>query len=90
MRTSTGLTLIAVGCVLMLAVSVPVPFLSFRVAGFVILATGLAGLRVPQLTYRWLRRNKEAIREVIEQIPEPADHNRVPLDTLLRTQRPGG
>jgi ABC-type transport system involved in cytochrome bd biosynthesis fused ATPase/permease subunit len=86
MRTSTGLTLIAVGCVLILAVNIPTPFLSLRVAGFVILATGVAGLRVPQLTYRWLRQNKEAIRQVLEQLPEPADRNRVPLDALLGTQ----
>jgi fucose permease len=89
MRPPTGLTLIAVGCVLMFAVSIPVPFVSFRVAGFVLAVTGLTGLRVPQATYRWLRRNSESIRETLEQIPEPGDRNRVPLDALLGSQRRG-
>jgi uncharacterized protein YjeT (DUF2065 family) len=89
MRTSTGLTLMAIGCVLMFAVNISLPFLSLRVAGFVLVVTGLAGLRVPQQTYRWLSRNKEVIREILEQVPDPGEHDRVPLDTLLRAHPRG-
>lgn len=47
MRTSTGLAVTAFGAILLLAVDIPLPWLSLKIAGLVIMCAGLAGLRVP-------------------------------------------
>jgi hypothetical protein len=44
MKTSTSLTLLAVGGILTLAVNVHPSFLNLRVTGFILIVTGLAGL----------------------------------------------
>jgi hypothetical protein len=56
MRTATGLTLVAIGAILAFAVKAHPSFLDLQVAGWVIIAVGLAGLLVPQRGYGWLRR----------------------------------
>ncbi|HEY7431579.1 MAG TPA: hypothetical protein VH641_12730 [Streptosporangiaceae bacterium] len=56
MRTATGLTLVAIGAILAIAVTAQPSFINLHVAGFVIALTGVAGLLVPRRTYGWLRR----------------------------------
>jgi hypothetical protein len=56
MKTATGLTLVAIGAILAFAVKAHPHFLNLQVAGWVIIAVGLAGLFVPQRGYGWLRR----------------------------------
>jgi hypothetical protein len=47
MKTSTSLTLLAVGGILALALRVHSGFLDVQAAGFILMATGVAGLLVP-------------------------------------------
>ena len=56
MRTATGLTLVAVGAILAIAITAQPSFINLHVAGFVIALTGVAGLLVPRRGYGWLRR----------------------------------
>jgi hypothetical protein len=92
MRTSTGVVLTVVGAILLLAVHIPLPWLSLKVAGLVIMCTGLVGLRVPQRAGGWLRHNQDRLMETIDPPNGLAgdDAPRVPLDTLLDPGRPPG
>ena len=83
MRTSTGLTVTAVGAILLLAVHIPVPWLSLKIAGLIIMATGLAGLRIPQQVGGWLRHNQDRVLETFDPVSHADDTPRVPLDSLL-------
>ena len=83
MRTSTGLAVTAVGAVLLLAVNIPLPWLSLRIAGLVIMCTGLAGLRIPQRLGGWLRHNQDRLMETIDPVSGAEETPRVPLDALL-------
>jgi hypothetical protein len=83
MRTSTGLTVTAVGAILLLAVHIPVPWLSLKIAGLIIMATGLAGLRIPQEVGGWLRHNQDRVMETFDPVSDADDTPRVPLDSLL-------
>jgi hypothetical protein len=83
MRTFTGVVVTAVGVMLLLAVHIPLPWLSLKIAGVVIMCTGLAGLRVPQLAGGWLRRNQDRLMETIDPVADAEDAPRVPLDALL-------
>jgi hypothetical protein len=83
MRTSTGLTVTAVGAILLLAVRIPVPWLSLKIAGLIIMATGLAGLGIPQQVGGWLRHNQDRVMETFDPVPDADDAPRVPLDSLL-------
>ena len=84
MRTSTGLAATAVGAILLLAVRIPLPWLSLKIAGLVIMCAGLAGLRIPQRAGRWLRHNQDRLMETIDPVSGPGeDAPRVPLDALL-------
>ena len=83
MRTSTGLAVTAVGAVLLLAVNIRLPWLSLKVAGLVIMCTGLAGLRIPQRVGGWVRHNQDRLMETIDPVSDAEDAPRVPLDTLL-------
>jgi hypothetical protein len=56
MKTSTGLTLAAVGAILAFAVHGRLSFVNFNAAGWVIMLVGLAGLFAPPGTQHWLRR----------------------------------
>jgi hypothetical protein len=83
MRTTTGLVVSAVGAVLLFAVNIPLPWLSLKIVGLVILCTGLVGLRIPQRAGGWLRRNQDLVMETIDPVAGTEDAPRVPLDTLL-------
>ena len=83
MRTSRGLAVTAVGAILLLAVNIPLPWLSLRIAGLVIMCAGLAGLRIPQRVGGWLRQNQDRLMETIDPDSGAEDAPRVPLDTLL-------
>lgn len=56
MKTATALTVAAVGAVLAFAVSAEPPGFSFRIAGWVLIATGVIGVLLPRRGYSWLRR----------------------------------
>jgi hypothetical protein len=83
MRTSTGVVLTAVGGILLLAVHIPLPWLSLKIAGLVIMCTGLVGLRIPQRAGGWLRHNQDRLMETIDPVAGAEDAPRVPLDALL-------
>jgi len=84
MRKSTGLALIAIGAVLVLAVNAQPSFLNLKLTGLVLVLTGLAGLGAPQRACTWLRTHRAQIRQALAWFDEPPDAPRVPLDTLLR------
>jgi hypothetical protein len=83
MRTFNGLVVTAVGAILLLAVHIPLPWLSLKIAGLVIMCAGLAGLRIPQRVAGWLRQNQDRLMETIDPVPGAEDARRVPLDALL-------
>jgi hypothetical protein len=56
MKTVPALTLIAVGAILAFAVQAHPRFISFQIAGWVIMLTGIAGLVIPRRSYSWVRR----------------------------------
>lgn len=91
MRRSTGLALVAIGAILLLAVNVPLTFVSLRLTGLVLLITGLAGLRVPQWAYHWLRGHQDELKDALDRLTEPPsegspDSPRVSLGDLLRPE----
>jgi hypothetical protein len=102
MRTSTGLALVALGAILLLAVHVPLSFISMRLTGLILMITGLAGLRVPQHGYRWLRGRQDRLSEITGRLAGVLDlaqaglrrflegplppGRRVPLEDLLRAE----
>jgi len=95
MRRSTGLALVAIGAILLLAVHMPLGFMSLRLTGLVLMITGLAGLRVPQRACRWLHGHQNELKEALDRFTEPPpgsspDGPRVPLDDLLRPERATG
>jgi hypothetical protein len=55
MKSSTGLTLAAVGAILAFAVHGHLSFLNPNAVGWVLLLVGIAGLFLPPGTQRWLR-----------------------------------
>lgn len=91
MRRWTGLALVAIGAILLLAVNVPLTFVSLRLTGLVLLITGLAGLRVPQWAYHWLRGHQDELKDALDRLTEPPsegspDSPRVSLGDLLRPE----
>jgi uncharacterized protein YjeT (DUF2065 family) len=87
MRSSTGLTLVAIGAILALAVHVQLTVINLRLTGLVLVIAGLAGLHAPQRAYRWVRSHQDQLRDALERftaVPEQA--RRVPLDTLMRPE----
>jgi hypothetical protein len=56
MRTATCLTLLAIGAIFAFAITATPSFLNIHVAGWVIMATGVAGLLLPRRGQGWLRR----------------------------------
>lgn len=74
MRTATGLTLVAIGAILALAVTAQPSFINLHVAGFVIALTGVAGLLVPRRGYGWLKRRvivRRGGRGQVSRVEEP-------------------
>lgn len=95
MRRSTGLALVAIGAILLLAVHVSLTFVSLRFTGLVLMITGLTGLRVPQRACRWLHGHQNELKDALDRFTEapqegPPDGPRVPLDDLLRLEQTTG
>jgi uncharacterized protein YjeT (DUF2065 family) len=88
MRRSTGLTLVAIGTILALAVHARLAVINLRLTGLVLVITGLAGLQVPQRAYRWLRSHPNQLRDALDRFMAAPEQQprRVPLDTLLRPE----
>jgi uncharacterized protein YjeT (DUF2065 family) len=87
MRRSTGLALVAIGTILVLAVHVQLTIINLRLTGLVLVITGLAGLRAPQRAYRWVRGHQDQLRDALDRFTAaPEQPRRVPLDTLLRPE----
>jgi len=72
-----GIASIVTGTVLLLAVSIPLPFLNVKLLGLIMIVAGLVKSRAPQRVFSWLRRNR---REVMAA--------RAPHDALLETSAP--
>src|SRR5579862_3017675 len=64
MKTATGLTLVAVGLILALAVKWHPSLLNIQLVGWVIVLTGIAGMAIPSRGYGWLRRRMVVRRGV--------------------------
>jgi hypothetical protein len=60
MRTAIGLIILAAGAILTFAVSAHVPGINLRIAGLIIILTGLAELITPARAAHWLRRRGQA------------------------------
>jgi hypothetical protein len=87
MRRSTGLTLVAIGAILMLAVHAQFTVINLKLTGLVLVITGLAGIRAPQRAYRWVRSHRDQFRDALDRfMAAPEQPRRVPLDTLLRPE----
>jgi uncharacterized protein YjeT (DUF2065 family) len=87
MRRSTGLTLVAIGTILVLAVHVQLAVINLKLTGLVLVITGLAGLHAPQRAYRWVRGHQDQLRDGLDRfMAGPEQPRRVPLDTLLRPE----
>jgi hypothetical protein len=56
MRTATGLTLVAIGAILALAIRTSPSFLNLQITGWVIMLTGVAGVLIPRRGNGVLRR----------------------------------
>lgn len=87
MRRSTGLTLVAIGAILALAVHAQLTVISVRLTGLVLVITGLVGLHAPQRACRWVRSHQDQFRDALDRfMAAPEQPRRVPLDTLLRPE----
>jgi uncharacterized protein YjeT (DUF2065 family) len=88
MRRSTGLALVAIGTILVLAVHVQLTIINLRLTGLVLVITGLAGLRAPQRAYRWVRSHQDQLRDALDRFMAAPEEQprRVPLDNLLRPE----
>jgi uncharacterized protein YjeT (DUF2065 family) len=87
MRRSTGLTLVAIGAILALAVHAQLPAINLQLTGLVLVITGLVGLRAPQRAYGWVRSHQDQLRDALDRfMAAPEQPRRVPLDTLLRPE----
>ena len=71
------MALIITGTVLLLAVSISLPFLNVKLLGLIVIVAGLVKVRALQRASSWLWRNR---REVMA--------TRVPLDTLPEASAP--
>ncbi len=56
MKTATALTVAAIGAIFAFAVTAEPSFFNFRIAGWVLIVTGVIGALVPRRSYGWLRR----------------------------------
>jgi hypothetical protein len=72
-----GMALIITGTVLLLAVSIPLPFLNVKLLGLIVIVAGLVKVRALQRGSSWLWRNRRKVMAA-----------RVPLDTLLEASAP--
>jgi N-acetylglucosaminyltransferase len=72
-----GIALITTGTVLLLAVSIPLPFLNVKLLGLIMIVAGLLKARALQRTSSWLWRNRRKVMAA-----------RVALETLLEANAP--
>jgi glycosyltransferase involved in cell wall biosynthesis len=72
-----GIALITTGTVLLLAVSIPLPFLNVKLLGLIMIVAGLVKARALQRTSSWLWRNRRKVLAA-----------RVALETLLEANAP--
>jgi hypothetical protein len=56
MKLAPGLTLIAVGAIFTFAITTSPSWLNLQIVGVILMATGVAGLFLPQRAQGWLRR----------------------------------
>jgi hypothetical protein len=79
MRTASCLTLIAIGAIFTFAVTAHPSFLNLRIAGVVIMATGVAGLLLPRRNQAgWLRRRTILRRGPRGRVVGEVDETRLP------------
>ncbi len=84
LRARTGLLLVAIGAILLLALHVRTAFLDLQAAGLILVATGLAWLWIPVRAKRTvLRRQMRGLRRYLERETRIADGSRHPLSDLL-------
>lgn len=74
MNRATSLTVIAVGAIFAFAVTVSPRFLNLQIVGWILMATGVAGLLLERRSRDWLRRTV-----IVRSTPE---------DSPLRRRRP--
>lgn len=86
MKSTTSLTLVAVGAVLAFAISRSPSFLNLQVVGWVLIATGGIGAIIPRRGYGWLRRSLP-VQNDEEAETAPADRERPRFNRVLV---PGG
>jgi hypothetical protein len=90
MKSSTGLTLAALGAILAFAVHGHLSFLNLNAVGWVLLLVGITGLFLPPGTQRWLR-HRLIMRDgtygpAYEARPAPYNRHLMPAGLLV----PGG
>jgi hypothetical protein len=87
MRTATGLTLIAIGAILAFAVTATTSVFNPRIAGFVIMLVGLAGLFIPRRRYdavtKRLLVTRRARRWPSGQITQTTEETEVPPYVMI-------
>lgn len=82
MNRATSLTVIAIGAILTFAVTASPGFLNLQVVGWILMATGVAGLLLERRSRDWLRR-----RIIVRDAPDVSRFNRR-RQALVGTQRP--
>ena len=80
MRTATGLILLAIGAILAFAVTANAWFINVRVAGVVIMLTGVASLAMPRRSYSWV--NQKVVQRS-RRTGRPANGTRYPPYVLI-------
>lgn len=85
MRTTSGVTLVAIGAILSFAISLNTGFISTRIVGLVLMLTGITGLCLNQRGTGLLERQLAALRYLLGQDGSMISGKRVPLDDLLRS-----
>ena len=82
MKTTSALTLLAAGAILLFAVSIHLGFINLRIAGLVLIVTAAAGLSLRRRP-GWARRQVGWLRFVLGADACPVDGARAPLQDLL-------
>jgi hypothetical protein len=83
MRTATCLTLLAIGAIFAFAITESPSFLNIQVAGWVIMATGAAGLLLPRRGQGWLWRRIVLRRGTRGRVVGHIDETRTPSYVML-------
>jgi hypothetical protein len=83
-----GILLLITGAVLLLAVSIRLPFLNLKLLGLILVIAGLVKVRALQRASGWLWRNRRDVMTALDAPHEEAAMPRVPLDVLLAASPP--